>query len=86
MPVKKVVAKKKAVVATKKKAAAKKTRSLVAIIDDMDDLLGSLKDNVDRFQERGVKAAGTRVRKVFQEIKVLCKEGRDAVTAIKAEM
>lgn len=79
----KAVAKKKAA-----KKAAKKVegRELSQIIDDIEAHIDAAKENRERFEDDQKKVAAGRLRKNFQEIKVLCQEGRNRVTEIKAEM
>ena len=47
------------------------------------ELVASAEADVNKFDEKGNKAAGTRLRKALQEIKVLAQEGRNEVTAKK---
>ena len=42
----------------------------------LQDLLDGVKDDFDKFYEKGNKAAGTRVRKAMQELKGLAQEIR----------
>ena len=51
--------------------------------DKIKSLVETLKEDVDKFNEKGNAAAGTRVRKGCQEIKRACQELRDAVQKIK---
>ena len=51
--------------------------------DKIKSLIETLKEDVDKFSEKGNAAAGTRVRKGCQEIKRACQELRDAVQKIK---
>ena len=46
-------------------------------------LLEAAQADFEQFYEKGVSAAGTRVRKHCQELAKLCKETRNDVTAIK---
>ncbi|GGI23353.1 MULTISPECIES: histone H1 [Pedobacter] len=48
------------------------------------ELVAATEADATAFYEKGNKAAGTRLRKAFQEIKVLAQEGRNEVTAKKA--
>lgn len=48
------------------------------------ELVAATEADATAFYEKGNKAAGTRVRKALQEIKVLAQEGRNEVTAKKA--
>jgi hypothetical protein len=68
-----------------KKAVAKKAKVLPKVFEMVQAMQESceyiLKD-CDKF-DNGTNAAGARIRKAMQEIKVNCKEVRDAVTEIK---
>jgi hypothetical protein len=44
------------------------------------DLLASMEVNADKFYNKGVSAAGTRVRKGLQDIKTLASDMRKEVT------
>jgi DNA-binding sugar fermentation-stimulating protein len=46
-------------------------------------LVEEMEGDFEKFYDKGVSAAGTRVRKHLQELAKLCKEGRNDVTAIK---
>ena len=46
-------------------------------------LVESMESDFEKFYDKGVSAAGTRVRKHLQELAKLCKEGRNDVTAVK---
>lgn len=46
-------------------------------------LLASIEEDADKFYNKGVSAAGTRVRKGLQEIKTLASDMRKEVTDIK---
>jgi DNA-binding sugar fermentation-stimulating protein len=46
-------------------------------------LVEAMEGDFEKFYDKGVGAAGTRVRKHLQELAKLCKEGRNEVTAIK---
>jgi DNA invertase Pin-like site-specific DNA recombinase len=46
-------------------------------------LVESMEADFEKFYDKGVSAAGTRVRKHLQELAKLCKEGRNDVTAVK---
>lgn len=48
------------------------------------ELVTATEADATAFYEKGNKAAGTRLRKALQEIKVLAQEGRNEVTAKKA--
>lgn len=47
------------------------------------ELVAATEADATAFYEKGNKAAGTRLRKALQEIKVLAQEGRNEVTAKK---
>lgn len=49
------------------------------------ELVAATEADATAFYEKGNKAAGTRLRKALQEIKVLAQEGRNEVTAKKAK-
>jgi hypothetical protein len=46
-------------------------------------IIEAMESDFEKFYEKGVSAAGTRVRKHCQELAKLCKETRNDVTAIK---
>lgn len=48
------------------------------------ELVAATEADAAAFYEKGNKAAGTRLRKALQEIKVIAQEGRNEVTARKA--
>jgi len=47
------------------------------------DLVAATETDAHAFHNKGNKAAGTRLRKAYQEIKVLAQQGRTEVTEIK---
>jgi hypothetical protein len=47
------------------------------------DLIASIEGDADKFYNKGVSAAGTRVRKGLQDIKTLASEMRKEVTDLK---
>ncbi|HXI01159.1 MAG TPA: hypothetical protein VNI52_12905 [Sphingobacteriaceae bacterium] len=47
------------------------------------DLLASMEEDADKFYNKGVSAAGTRVRKGLQDIKTLASDMRKEVTEMK---
>lgn len=51
--------------------------------NEIKEKLASLEIEADKFYNKNVAAAGTRLRNGLQEIKGLCKELRDDVTAKK---
>jgi DNA-binding sugar fermentation-stimulating protein len=46
-------------------------------------LVEAMEADFEKFYDKEVNAAGTRVRKHLQELAKLCKEGRNDVTAVK---
>lgn len=46
-------------------------------------LVEAMEGDFEKFYDKEVGAAGTRVRKHLQELAKLCKEGRNDVTAVK---
>lgn len=48
-------------------------------------IVESMEGDFEKFYDKEVGAAGTRVRKALQEIAKLCKEVRNDVTAVKNE-
>ena len=52
-------------------------------ITKLKELIASAETDADKFFNKGNSAAGTRLRKTYQEIKVLAQEGRIEVTALK---
>lgn len=46
-------------------------------------LVENMKPDFEKFYDKEVSAAGTRVRKHLQELAKLCKETRNDVTAVK---
>jgi hypothetical protein len=52
---------------------------------DFSKLIELAEGDFEKFYDKGVNAAGTRVRKHLQELAKLCKEVRNDVTAVKNE-
>ena len=50
---------------------------------DFQALVEAMEGDFEKFYDKGVGAAGTRVRKHLQELAKLCKEVRNDVTAVK---
>lgn len=50
---------------------------------DFTALVEAMKPDFEKFYDKEVSAAGTRVRKHLQELAKLCKETRNDVTAVK---
>ena len=68
-----------------KKAVAKKTKTLpnlVDMVERMKDSLDATLVDCEKF-DGGNNAAGARIRKAMQGVKIACKEVRDAVTTVK---
>lgn len=51
--------------------------------DELQNLVNSLKDDFAKFYEKNNKAAGTRVRKGMQDLKVLAQDIRSEVQSSK---
>ena len=51
------------------------------LLNQMTELLNDIQDDAVKFEEKGNKAAGTRVRKAMQAIKGLAQDVRVAVSA-----
>ena len=49
------------------------------------DLLASIESDADKFYNKGISAAGTRVRKGLQEVKTLASDMRKEVTELKSK-
>jgi len=49
------------------------------------DLVAATEADAKAFNEKGNKAAGTRLRKAYQEIKTLAQAGRNEVTELKSK-
>ncbi len=49
------------------------------------DHLESMKTDIEKFYVKGQSAAGTRLRKKLSELRVMAKEMRDEIQAIKNE-
>jgi hypothetical protein len=52
-------------------------------IGDFQKIVESMEGDFEKFYDKEVGAAGTRVRKHLQELAKLCKETRNDVTAVK---
>ena len=50
---------------------------------EFQDVVTAMQADFEKFYEKGVAAAGTRVRKHCQELAVLCKEIRKDVSDVK---
>lgn len=51
------------------------------LLNQMTELLNDIQDDAAKFEEKGNKAAGTRVRKAMQNIKAVAQEVRVYVSA-----
>jgi len=51
--------------------------------EDFQKLVEAMESDFEKFYDKEVNAAGTRVRKHLQELAKLCKEVRNDVTAVK---
>ena len=54
-------------------------------IEQLKQLVNSLDEDANKFFEGGNSAAGTRVRKTMQDIKILAQEIREEVQGMKNE-
>jgi len=52
-------------------------------ISDFQKIIEAMESDFEKFYDKEVGAAGTRVRKHLQELAKLCKEVRNDVTAVK---
>lgn len=52
-------------------------------IDDVKALMATLEDDMDKFYNKGNKAAGTRARKTLQELKKLAQDIRTEIQDMK---
>jgi hypothetical protein len=50
---------------------------------DFSKIVEAMESDFEKFYDKEVNAAGTRVRKALQELAKLCKEVRNDVTAVK---
>ena len=50
---------------------------------ELQALVESMETDFEKFYDKGVSSAGTRVRKGLQDIAKFCKETRNDVTAVK---
>jgi hypothetical protein len=51
------------------------------LLNQMTELLNDIQDDAAKFEEKGNKAAGTRVRKAMQNVKAVAQEVRVYVSA-----
>jgi|TARA_B110000977_G_scaffold149359_1_gene189322 hypothetical protein len=54
------------------------------LLNQMTELLNDIQDDAAKFEEKGNKAAGTRVRKAMQNVKAVAQEVRVYVSAKNA--
>lgn len=54
---------------------------MTELLEAIQEELNAIQDDVVKFNEKGNKAAGTRVRKAMQSIKALAQDVRVAVSA-----
>jgi len=59
--------------------------SLMKKLDQMENMLYTVRDDVVKFETKGNQMAGTRVRKTMQAIKVLAQEVRVIVQETKTK-
>lgn len=52
---------------------------------DLVKLVESMETDFEKFYDKGISSAGTRVRKGLQELSKFCKDVRNDVTAVKNE-
>ena len=57
----------------------------MARFDQLRELVSSLEDDFTKFYDKGNKAAGTRVRKGMQDLKVIAQDIRKEVQDMKNE-
>ncbi|MEQ7801803.1 histone H1 [Pedobacter sp. ASV1-7] len=55
----------------------------MSAFEKLKELVAATEADATAFYTKGNKAAGTRLRKAFQDIKVLAQEGRNEVTELK---
>jgi hypothetical protein len=51
--------------------------------EDFSKIVESMEGDFEKFYDKGVGSAGTRVRKALQELATLCKDVRKDVTEVK---
>lgn len=51
------------------------------LLNQMTELLNDIQDDATKFEEKGNKAAGTRIRKAMQNVKAVAQEVRVYVSA-----
>lgn len=55
-------------------------------LNELENLLKMLREDYEKFIDKGNKTAGTRARKTLQEIRNLAKETRDEISNTKKQM
>lgn len=53
------------------------------LLNQMTELLNDIQDDAAKFEEKGNKAAGTRIRKGLQEIKTVAQDLRKEISEMK---
>jgi len=53
---------------------------------ELENLLVSFKEEYEKFTKKGNKTAGTRARKILQDIRNIAKDTRDEISKTKKEM
>ncbi len=61
------------------------TTSTPTWLTSLKEQVSQLEAEAGKFYEKGNKSAGTRTRKVLQDIKALCQEGRTHVQGAKVD-
>lgn len=59
--------------------------NLTGMLDELMDTIQNAYSNAEKFQNRGNKSAGTRVRKTMQEVKTQAQNIRIAISEMKKE-
>jgi len=59
--------------------------ALTKLIDQMEEMVTETRADVEKFEVRDNNAAGTRIRKAMQDIKIIAQKVRTIVSTIKAE-
>lgn len=60
--------------------------SIVLMVNDLKEKIADLEALINRFEEKKIKSAGSKARKLLQEIKNDIKPIRDKITKVKNEM
>ncbi len=56
------------------------------LFDELKDIIGGAEEDVDKFYNKGNKAAGTRIRKAMQELKKVAQDLRTEVQDKKKDL